>query len=436
MYELFEGLLKDLVLHRPDQPLDYLIQRLQKPKSRRVFMTGPPGASRKENDLALYDYFGWSCISVGDLLKKEVSKKSEHAAVIQEAFKLYRFVPDSIVIDLVKTQITAAGEGQSFILEGFPRTQVQALSLQHLGVVPDKVILMEVQAAATAARVKANLLANNSPLYGPELDEVSEQAVEEYRLHIKGVHAAFPGFVYEYQADEKDQNEVANDLARMLRIRYKSDAPRRPPRVILLGPPGSGRSTQARIISKRFGLVHICTRILIKAEIVKKPDLAQVIAKCLKEGTLVPESLVIPLIEQRLKQSDCRVNGWVLDGFPQSEAQINLLKSLRIRPSLVCLFEQPEQESLRRLQHRKIDPDTGVIYDMDMSPPAEEAVSARLIPLPEDNEGVIKQRLQNYLAQQHHVEEAYKDMLFTVQADQPIEQVTEVISDVILNPIF
>lgn len=90
------------------------------------------------------------------------------------------------------------GSQQSFILEGFPRTQVQALALQQLGVVPDKIVLMEVQGATTAARVKANLLANNSPLYGPELDEVSEQAVEEYKLHIKGVKAAFPGFVYDY----------------------------------------------------------------------------------------------------------------------------------------------------------------------------------------------------------------------------------------------
>lgn len=60
---------------------------------------------------------------------------------------------------------------------------------------------------------------------------------------MRGVRNTFKGFVYEYDANEKDQNEVANDLARMLRIRYKSDAPRRPPRVILLGPPGSGRST-------------------------------------------------------------------------------------------------------------------------------------------------------------------------------------------------
>ncbi len=69
-------------------------------------MIGPAGSNRKENALALAEYFGWTCISVGDLLKKEVSKKTEHAAAIQEAFRLYRYVPDSIVIELVKRQIS------------------------------------------------------------------------------------------------------------------------------------------------------------------------------------------------------------------------------------------------------------------------------------------------------------------------------------------
>ena len=73
---------------------------------------------------------------------------------------------------------------------------------------------------------------------------------------------------------------------------------------------------------------------------------------------------------------------------------------------------------------------------MDMDPPTDESVRKRLIELEEDKESVVKARMQHYVSQQHHIEEAYKDMLFTVQADQPIEQVTEVISDVILNPIF
>ncbi len=62
----------------------------------------------------------------------------------------------------------------SWILEGFPRTQVQALALQQLGIVPDKIIMMQVKHQTTAMRVKSNLLAANSPLYGPELDEVAE----------------------------------------------------------------------------------------------------------------------------------------------------------------------------------------------------------------------------------------------------------------------
>ena len=115
------------------------------------------------------------------------------------------------------------------------------------------------------------------------------------------------------------------------------------------------------------------------------------------------------------------MNGWLLDGFPQTEAQINLLKSLRIRPSLVCLFEMPENESIRRLLQRKVDPDTGIVYDMDRNPPTEEDVLNRLSHLAEDKESVIRARMGHYVKQQHHIEDAYKDMLFTVQADQPID---------------
>jgi adenylate kinase family enzyme len=63
---------------------------------------GPPGSLRKENALALSEYFGWACISLSDLLKKELSKKSEFAQQITEAFRLYRYVPDSVVIELIK----------------------------------------------------------------------------------------------------------------------------------------------------------------------------------------------------------------------------------------------------------------------------------------------------------------------------------------------
>lgn len=141
------------------------------------------------------------------------------------------------------------------------------------------------------------MIAKNTTLYGPELEDVSTQALEEYDLHIRGVKESFQGFIYEYEASEKVQSDVANDLARMLRIRFRSNAPRRPPRVILLGPPGSGRSTQAEMVAKRYGLVHISTRNLLKSEISKNPEVGRVISKSIDMGLPVPDEIVISLVE-------------------------------------------------------------------------------------------------------------------------------------------
>ena len=151
--------------------------------------------------------------------------------------------------------------------------------------------------AASIAKVKNNLIAANTTLYGPELEDVANRALEEYELHIKGVKSAFKGFIYNYDATNKTQTNVANDLAVMLRIRFRNNAPRRPPRIILLGPPGSGRHTQASVISHKYGLVHISTLSLLKGEIQKNPEVGKVIAKCIDSGARVPDDIVISLID-------------------------------------------------------------------------------------------------------------------------------------------
>lgn len=151
---------------------------------------------------------------------------------------------------------------------------------------------------------------------------------------------------------------------------------------------------------------------------------------------MVPDDIIIPLIEARIKQSDCKVNGWIMEGFPQTTAQIHLLKSLKIKPSLLCMFEQPESETIRRLKNRRMDPETGLFYNLEIAPPSDETVARRLYEMSEDKEEIVKQRIKIWQSNQQHVEDAFKEVLFTVQADQSIDQVTEVISDVILNPIF
>ena len=112
--------------------------------------------------------FKWQYVSLGSILKDEVARKTSHAEEIQKALTNQRFISDALAVELVKREINRLEkEGASWICEGFPRSQVQALSLQQLGIVPDKVITLKINKKAFHEQVKKNLKAAHTPLYGP-----------------------------------------------------------------------------------------------------------------------------------------------------------------------------------------------------------------------------------------------------------------------------
>lgn len=129
------------------------------------------------------------------------------------------------------------------MLQGFPRTKVQALSLQKMGIIPDRMILLKIKPAASLGRIKNNLIQITPQLYGNELEELAAACLQEYELNLKGVRECFDQFLFEHDASEKAQSDVVNDLMKLLELRYKNNAPRRPPRIIIAGPPGSGKET-------------------------------------------------------------------------------------------------------------------------------------------------------------------------------------------------
>lgn len=145
--------------------------------------------------------------------------------------------------------------------------------------------------------------------------------LSEYEMHMNDVRASFSQFIYDYECvDLQDTMETFRELTGMLRLRYKSDAPRRPPRVIILGPPGSSRSTQTRLLCKKYGLVSVSPEELLKEEAQKSPGIQLKVKEALDRGQPVPDDLILRLVDTRIRQTDCAVNGWVLDGFPESEA--------------------------------------------------------------------------------------------------------------------
>lgn len=165
---------------------------------------GPPGSAKQENSMALAEYFQWKFISTGDLLRREVNNKTEKGARISECFSNFKFVDDEIVIDLVKGEIEAYEKKQfSWIIQGFPRTKVQALALQKMAIIPDKFVHINIRKQHSLARIKQNCIQVNQSLYGPELDEIALKMYEDYEMNMNAVDSTFNQFIYHYDAGDK-----------------------------------------------------------------------------------------------------------------------------------------------------------------------------------------------------------------------------------------
>lgn len=172
---------------------------------------------------------------------------------------LFKFVvDDETVIEIVKEQIDYMEKvKKSWIICGFPRTKVQALSLQRMCVIPDKIISMTADNLACRSSINAYVQRMIPGIFGEEIDEYAIKIRSEHELSLNGVKDTFNHFIFHYDTTGNPFEQTVQDLGRMINLRFRVNAPRRPPRVIILGPPGSGRSTTSEIISKRFGLVNV-----------------------------------------------------------------------------------------------------------------------------------------------------------------------------------
>jgi adenylate kinase len=225
-------------------------------------------------------------------------------------------------------------------------------------------------------------------------------------------------------------------MARIMKLKLRANAPRRPPRVLIVGPPGSGKTTIGRMVAQKFGLIFVSASNLINGEIASKTPVGRVAAELMKEGDLVPDDMMISLIESRLNQTDCKVNGWVLEGFPKSEAQINMLKAIRQIPSLVVGLQIDDDIVYERHEYKKVDPITGIVYNLkDSTVAVPEEILARLVSRECDKHEIVKKRLKAWKEFLPKLEEAYKERRLSLSGDKSIAALVESISSAIESPI-
>jgi adenylate kinase len=203
-------------------------------------------------------------------------------------------------------------------------------------------------------------------------------------------------------------------------------------KIILLGPQGAGKGTQAQRLAERVGATHISTGDIVRAEIKSGSDLGKKVQDYNDRGELVPDEIIVEMAKPHLDDADA----WLLDGFPRNQAQAkaldDALDDIGEDLDAVVALEAPDDALVKRLSGRRQSQATGRIYHVDHDPPPEDGDDpGPFIQRDDDAEEAIRRRLEIYHEQTEPLKDYYaeRDLLVTVDAEQEIPKVTEDILD-------
>ena len=202
--------------------------------------------------------------------------------------------------------------------------------------------------------------------------------------------------------------------------------------IVLFGPPGAGKGTQAEIIVEMTGKPQISTGDMLRSAVSQGTELGLEAREYMEAGKLVPDQVIIGLIEDRLSESDAS-NGVLFDGFPRTIPQAEALSEIT-EVSAVISIAVPDEDIVNRIVGRRMDPETGEIYHVSFKPPPPE-LSNRLVQRKDDNEETVRMRLAAYHNQTKPLGDWYGNMgiLSTVDGTGTIQEVSQSVANAVRN---
>ena len=182
--------------------------------------------------------------------------------------------------------------------------------------------------------------------------------------------------------------------------------------VILLGPPGAGKGTQAAHICEKFNIPQISTGDMLRAAVIAGTEIGLEAKKVIDAGGLVSDDIIIALVKERIQLPDCK-NGYLLDGFPRTIAQADSLKTQGINIDYVVEVQVPDEDIVIRMSGRRVHLDSGRTYHIDFNPPIvqnkDDLTGEDLIQRVDDNEGIVRDRLSIYHQQTQPLVDYYSE---------------------------
>ena len=184
-------------------------------------------------------------------------------------------------------------------------------------------------------------------------------------------------------------------------------------RLILLGPPGAGKGTQAQFISEKYAVPQVSTGDMLRAAIKSGSELGLKVKDVMDSGALVSDQFIIALVQERIQQADC-ANGFLLDGFPRTIPQAQALKDAGVSIDFVIEISVDDEQIVSRLSGRRVHEGSGRVYHIEHNPPQkagiDDATGEPLIQREDDREETIRNRLSVYHSQTEPLVNFYKDL--------------------------
>ncbi|MFF0382817.1 adenylate kinase [Streptomyces sp. NPDC004673] len=206
-------------------------------------------------------------------------------------------------------------------------------------------------------------------------------------------------------------------------------------RIVLVGPPGAGKGTQAVRLAEKLAVPHISTGDLFRANISRQTELGKLAKSYMDAGNLVPDEVTIAMAKDRMEQPDAE-NGFLLDGFPrnvsQAQALDELLQGEGIKLDAVLDLEVPEEEVVKRIAGRRIcRNDSAHVFHVTYSAPKKEGVcdvcGGELYQRDDDSEDTVRKRLEVYHTQTEPIIDYYKaqGLVVTISSLGPVDEITK-----------
>ena len=189
-------------------------------------------------------------------------------------------------------------------------------------------------------------------------------------------------------------------------------------KLILLGPPGAGKGTQAQFITEKYGVPQISTGDMLRAAVKAESELGLQVKDIMTSGGLVSDDLIIALVKERIQQDDC-INGFLFDGFPRTIPQAQALVDANIDIQYVIEIAVDDDEIVSRLSGRRVHESSGRVYHVEHNPPQKAGIDNEtgepLIQREDDQESTVRNRLNIYHQQTKPLVNFYTDLAVTGQ---------------------